>query len=228
MKILFLCTFSFLNFVNLANSAETKEFDGSSIKRLEISNPKGEILVVTTPNSKKIIVTIDKIQFDKKCHFNLSSSMGTIIAKVEHENALFEKANCISKLKIEVPSKMIDLDISSGTASIKLVDTQGKVDFSTATGPVEISGDMLKNIDGKTATSNMRISYSKCPARADINLVTATGDTEIYLPTNCKIRVSHKSATGELFNELGETEDYQVHISSKSAGGSLKVKKFQK
>ncbi|MDD4973998.1 MAG: hypothetical protein PHY93_06585 [Bacteriovorax sp.] len=227
MKILFLCV-SFFGFFNFAQSAETKEFDSSSIKRLEISNPKGEILVVTSPNSKKIIVTIDKIQFDKQCHFNLSSSLGTLKAVVEHEHALFEKANCITKLKIEVPNKVIDIDVSSGSSSIKLMDAQGKVDFSTATGPVEIHGDALKNIEGKTATSNMRISYSKCPTRADINLVTATGDTEIYLPANCKIRVSHKSATGDLFNELGESEDFQVHISSKSASGSLKIKKNQK
>lgn len=228
MKIFLICAFSFVNFSNLLYSAEIKEFDVAGIKKLEVSNPKGEILVVTSVNSKKIIVTIDKIQFDKKCQFNLSNIMGTIKASVEHENALFGKTNCISKLKIEIPDKMIDIDVSSGTSSIKLVNTQGKVDFSTATGPVEISGDTLKNIEGKTATSNICISYNKCPARADINLVTATGDSEIYLPSNCKIRVSHKSATGELFNELGESEDFQVHISSKSAGGSLKIKKFQK
>lgn len=228
MKLFFLCAFNLLNFLNFAHSSETREFDGSSIKKLELSNSKGEILVVGSLTAKKITVSIDKIQFDKKCQFKIQSDMGTLTAKVEQENILFDKSNCIAKIKIEVPIQMIDINVSSGTANIKLVNIQGKVDFKTATGPIDISGELLKNIEGKTATSNMRLSYHKCPARADINLVTATGDTEILLPQNCKIRVSHKSATGELFNELGESEDFQVHISSKSAGGSLKIKKNQK
>jgi hypothetical protein len=226
MKIFFLLSLMILSGKLLA--LESKEFDGSSIKKLDISNPKGEILVIASPNTKKINVSIEKIQFDKVCHFNLEANLGTLVAKVEHESALFKKANCITKLKIEIPSKLIDIVVSSGSGSIKLVDIHGAIDFSTATGPVEISGDTLKGIEGKSATSNMRISYAKCPVRADVNLVTAAGDAEIFLPTNCKIRVSHKSATGDLFNELGEAEDYQVYISSKSASGNLKIKKWAK
>ena len=228
MKRYLFYTFLFFNFISVAYTIEKKEFDSGNIKRLEISNPKGEITVVTSANTKKILVIIEKIQFDKQCHFNLASSMGTITAKVEHTNALFDKANCITNLRIEIPSKIIDIDVSAATSAIKLINIQGTVDFKTATGAVDITGDTLKNIDGKTATGNMRISYNKCPIRADINLVTATGDTDIFLPSTCKIQVSHKSATGDLFNELGDSEDYQVHISSKSAGGSLRIKKYKR
>ena len=229
MKIFFLCAFSFLNFNNSAHSNETREFDANTIKKLEISNPKGEISVISSSSAKKIIVTLEKIKFDKKCQFNLSSSTEMISAKIELENALFQKSNCITKLKIEIPKKkIVDVDVSSGSANIKLIDIDGNIDFSTATGSVQISGDILKNIEGKTATSNMNISNHKCPSRADINLVSATGDTVIVLPANCRIKVTHKSATGELFNELGESEDYQVHISAKSAAGNLKIKKIIK
>ena len=218
----------FLLFQNFSESAETRDFDISTIKKLDISNPKGEILVSTSASAKKISVTIEKIQFDKQCHFLLDNNLGTLSVKVEHDRALFEKANCLSKLKIELPTRLIDIEVTSGSSNIKLLDIQGKVDFSTATGPVEISGETLRNIEGKTATSNMRVSFTKCSSRADINLVSATGDAEIFLPVNCKIRVSHKSATGDLFNELGESEEFQVHINSKSASGNLKVKKWQK
>ena len=131
------------------------------------------------------------------------------------------------KIKIEAP-KTLDLEVSSAIAPIKIVGTEGRINFKTATGAVDISGDTLKNIDGKTATGNLRFSYNKCVGRADLDLVTATGDMEIYLPASCKIRVAHKSAAGDLFNELGDNENYQVLITSKSASGSLKIKKLTK
>lgn len=231
MKTMMICLISALLFSNLALAAinDSIEFDASKIKKLEISNAKGEILVQASnafPN--KIIVSIEKLQFDKQCQFTQSQSMGTLSIKVEQESGLFSKVNCVAKLKIEIPSKLIDIDVSSSTASIALINTTGTVNFRTAAGMVEIKSDILKNIDGKTATGNMRMSFNKCPSRADIDLMTATGDTDIFLPANCKIKVAHKSATGELFNELGESEDYQVTIVSKSAGGSLKIKKISK
>lgn len=206
----------------------TKEFDSTGVKKLEISNPKGEIFVTAVKNSKKIIVSVEKKEFDPKCKLTISSSLGVVVVKVEHENALFDKANCVSFIKVEVPVKNIDSEVSSGSGSIKLVDVEGNIDFKTATGAVEINGDVLKNVEGKTATGNMRLSFANCPKRADIDLVSATGDAEILLPSYCKIRVTHKSATGNLFNELGESEDYQVLINSKSAAGSLKIRKLIK
>lgn len=228
MKIVFLfllCSFN----LNTWASIETKEFDAESVKKLEISNPKGDIIIsVQTHNPKKIIVTLEKIDFAKSCRFNVSSGTGILGVKIEQENAIFEKANCISKLKVEVPNKNFDIDVSSGTAPIKIIDTIGPINFKTATGFIEIKGDSLKNIDGKSATGNLRLSYNKCLSRADIDFVTATGNAEIYLPSTCKIKVSHKSATGELFNELGESEDSLVLINAKSATGSLKIKKLNK
>jgi hypothetical protein len=211
-----------------AFGGETKEFDSAPIKKLQIANPKGEILVNYVKNSKKIVVSIDKIEFDSKCKFILSASIGVLKIAVENENAIFDKANCVSKLKINIPNKSVGIDVTSGTASIKIEGVDGTIDFKTATGAVEINAEALKNITGKTATGNMRLSFNNCPSRADIDLVSATGDAEIRLPSQCKIKVNHKSATGELFNELGDSEDYQVLISSKSAGGGLKVRKLTK
>ncbi len=221
--LVFLLSLSFNSF-----ASETKEFQAEGIKKIEITNPKGEIIISSNKNSKKIIVSIEKVQFDKECKFNLSSKLDTMMAKVEHENSFFDKANCVAILKVEVPAKSFDYDVTSGSGTIKMNDVDGKIDFKTATGVVEISGESLKNIEGKTATGNMRLTFNRCPTRADINLASATGDAEINLPIQCKIRVSHKSATGSLFNELGESEEYQVMISSKSAGGNLKIKKIIK
>lgn len=228
MKTLFLFALLSLTLKNTAYSAETKAYESFGVKKIEITNPKGEINIIGSPGLKKIMVSIDKIHFDKQCTFNITNTLGVLNAEVAHE-AMFEKANCVTKLKVEVPSnKIFSFDVTTGTANISMIDVLGSVEFKTATGSVDIKGESLKNIDGKTATSNMHITFKKCPGRADIDLVTATGDSEIVLPTTCKIKVTHKSAMGELFNELGESEDYQVHINSKSANGSLKIKKLVK
>lgn len=227
MKFLFLGLVTILiAFPTLSLASDTREFDAAKVKKLEISNPKGEILVTISKNNlKKIFVTIEKIKFDKQCRFNISESSDTLSVKVDAENALFDKVNCVTKLRIEVPNSLFSFDASSGSASITFIDVLGTINFKTATGTVSIKGEVLKNIDGKTATGNVSLNFKKCLGRADIDLVSATGDAEVVLPTNCKIKVTHKSATGDLFNELGESEDYQVTIVSKSAGGSLKVKK---
>jgi DUF4097 and DUF4098 domain-containing protein YvlB len=225
MKFLFclLVVFSFG-----VHSAETKDFESAGIKKLEVSSPKGEIVITTVKGSKKFVVTVDKIQFDKKCKLTMESSMGTLKVVIDHENALFDKANCVGKIKIDAPLMAFDSDVSTGSASLKMTGVEGKIDFKTATGSVDITGDVLHTVEGKTATGNMRLAYNNCSGRADIDLVTASGDAEIYLPTQCKIRVTHKSATGDLFNELGESENYQVLINAKSATGNLKVKKIGK
>jgi hypothetical protein len=72
----------------------------------------------------------------------------------------------------------------------------------------------------------MNFNYKTCSGRADIDFLSATGKTVLKLPTTCKIRVDYKSAAGKLFNEVGESEDYQVFINAKSASGDFSIKKM--
>lgn len=211
-----------------AFSDETKVLSAENVKKLIVSNSKGEIQISSSSSAKKILVTLSKIKFDKQCQFNIGESLGVLSIKVEHQNGIFDKADCVSKLKIEIPTKLIDLDVTTGTGQVTINNIEGAIDFKTATGTVFIKGDVLRNINGKTATGDIQLLFNKCSSRADIDLVSATGDAVISLPSQCKIKVRHKSATGELFNELGESEDYLITIASKSAGGSLKIKKFPK
>lgn len=229
MKYFIFGMFFSLSTLNAVFANEVIEYDVASIKKLVVSNPKGEILINRgAAASKKIMITLVKEKFDKQCKFIHNLELGSLTVKIEHENAIFDKASCVASLKISMPEKMIDIDVKSATAPITLLDVNGVVNFKTATGAVIVKGENLKNIDGTTATSNMQLLFTKCSGRADIDLVSATGDAEVMLPASCKIKVTHKSATGNLFNELGESEDYLVTIASKSAGGSLKIKKNAK
>lgn len=211
-----------------ATENSTKEFLASQIKKIEIKNPKGEIGLIGTKGAKKISVVFEKVQFDSNCKFTQELSAGVLTLSVTHESGLFEKANCVSKILLSIPSSLPEVDVSTGTGLVRFQGVDSAIDFKTATGNVEIRGESLKSISGKTATGTVFLSYQTCPKRADIDLISATGDAEIQLGGSCKIRVNHKSATGELFNEMGDSEDYQVLISMKTASGHLKVKKLAK
>lgn len=213
---------------SLAGTNESKEFDAAQTKKLEIKNPKGEVTIIGNKSAKKVLVSIEKIQFDQKCKFHTELVAGLLKVSVEHESGLFEKANCVSKIKIEAPATISEVEVSTGSGHIKMLAMDSAVDFKTATGNVEIKADTLKGVAGKTATGVINLTYANCPKRADIDLISATGDAEIHLGSNCKIRVTHKSATGELFNEMGDSEEYQVLVNMKSASGNLKIKKMTK
>jgi len=211
-----------------ATEKSTKEFLASQVKKIEIKNPKGEIELIGTKGAKKISVVFEKVQFEANCKFTQELSAGVLTLSVTHENSLFEKANCVSKILLSVPSSLPEVDVSTVTGNVKFQGVDSAVDFKTVTGNVEIKGDSLKAVSGKTATGAVSLSYQTCPKRADIDLISATGDADIQLGASCKIRVGLKSATGELFNEMGDSEDYQVLISMKTASGHLKVKKLVK
>ena len=127
---------------------------------------------------------------------------------------------------IVVPAtQSFDMDITSGSALITIKDVAGNINLKTATGSVSVEGDVVKNISAKTATGAMSFSYKTCSGRADLDFISATGKAVVNLPASCKIRVDYKSATGKLFNALGESEDFQVLINAKSASGDLSIGK---
>lgn len=222
MKI-FLCLGFFYAF-NLFADDLKQEFKLSDVKELRLSVSKGDISIGANKSRKEYLIIVSEKNKNPKCKKELRLENGSLIAKVESENVLFEKANCLGEIKIETPSLAVaDLYISAGTAQVNIAAIAGNIDYQSGAGGLFIEGDLLKNIKIKSASLTSVINYKKCDKRADIDLMTATGDVKVYLPSECKIRVNHKSATGELFNELGDSTDYQVLINSKSANGDLRI-----
>ena len=205
-------------------------FPALGIKTMVVSVPKGRISITSSKTQKDITVNIiesNKVYSDnKKCIKTVGVENSQLNVKIASENILFEKADCNYDAMIIVPSALnVDMDITSGSALIMVKDINGAINLKTATGTVSVEGDMVKNISAKTATGSMNFGYKTCSGRADLDFISATGKTVLNLPANCKIRVDYKSATGKLFNALGESEDYQVLISSKSASGDFSIGK---
>lgn len=205
-------------------------FPALGIKSIMVSVPKGRISITSSRTQKDISVNIiesNKIYSDnKKCIKTVGLENAQLNVKIASENILFEKADCNYDVMIITPfAQTFDMDISSGSALIMIKDVNGILNLKTATGTVSVEGDIVKNISAKSATGNMNFGFKTCSGRADLDFISATGKTSLNLPTSCKIRVDYKSATGKLFNALGETEDYQVLINAKSASGDFSIGK---
>ena len=178
---------------------------------------------------KDITVSVvgPKTNDEKKCIKSVGLENSQVVVKISSENILFEKADCDYDITIVTPiTQNFDLDLSSGSAAISVKDINGAINLKTATGSVDVSGDVLKNITAKTATGPMNFTYKTCSGRADLDFLSATGKTVLKIPGSCKIRVDYKSATGKLFNAVGESEDYQVFINAKSASADFSIGKM--
>lgn len=204
-------------------------FPATGVKSVNISVPKGRITVYSSKNQKDISVTVvgPKKEDGKKCIKSVGLENSEFFVKISSENILFEKADCDFDVTVVTPmSAGFDMDISSGSAAVGIKDLNGAINLKTATGDVSVQGDVLKNVTAKTATGALNFSYKTCASRADVDFMSATGKTTLKLPANCKIRVDYKSATGKLFNAIGESKDYQVLINAKSASGDFTVNKY--
>jgi len=227
LLITFILTLSSYSFAEAVPAPLT--FPAAGVKTVNISVPKGKIAVSSSKNQKDISVTVTGPKKDdgKKCIKSVGLENSEFFVKISSENILFEKADCDFDVNVVLPmTATYDMDVSTGSAEIVIKDLNGVINLKTATGDVFVQGDVLKNVTAKTATGALNFSFKTCNARADLDFMSATGKTILKLPASCKIRVDYKSATGKLFNAIGESKDYQVLINSKSASGDLTVNKF--
>jgi hypothetical protein len=235
-KFLFLSTFLIASSgfeVLAADSKGLSTFKVAGIKGMTLSVPKGRISVTSSLTQKDITVNViepsKKYNDNKKCHKVIGLDGSNFVVKVSSENILFEKADCDYDIVIVAPAAVnFDLDINSGSAMVIVKDMTGNLNIKAGTGSVIVDGDVLKNIDVKSATGPIEFSYKKCLNRADLNFLSVTSKITLELPEDCKVRVDHKSATGKLFNALGDSEDYLVLVTAKSASGDFTIKKTAK
>jgi hypothetical protein len=210
MSLLLTLILSFSTILKADVAIAPLTFPAAGVKTVNISVPKGKITVSRSKNQKDISVTVvgPKKDDGKKCIKSVGLENSEFFVKISSENILFEKADCDFDVTIVTPlTSTYDFDVSSGSAQVVIKDLNGTINLKTATGA-------------------LMFSYKTCNSRADIDFMSATGKTTLKLPASCKIRVDYKSATGKLFNAIGESKDYQVLINAKSASGDFTVNKY--
>ena len=234
-SIYFLIFFISLNFTSIVSRASDMTFPSTSVKSLSVSISKGSIFINGNESNKDISVSIKNLKKSpesEKCIKKMGLEGTTLDISVSNENSLFEKASCEFEVTVNFnaktlsnPESLIKLRTSNGAIVVKGVSSE--LDFVTATGNILVDAEQLRNVNVKTATGSQNFSFKACPKRADVDLITATGQLDLKLPSTCKIKVDFKSGAGKLFNPIGESADYSVKINATSASGDLNLAKFK-
>ncbi len=223
-----------LLFLSWNSFADEMTFPSASVKGLSVAISKGQVTVNGNASSKDILVTIKDLKPGRessKCLKKMGLEGSTLDVSVSNENGLFEKASCEFDVTISYNSKTLSnpgssIKVRTSSGAVLLNNVSADLDLVTASGNLSITADQLRNVNVKTATGNQNFTFKTCPKRADVDLVTATGQIAMKLPGTCKIKVDFKSAAGKLFNPIGESADYMVKINTTSASGDLNLAKF--
>lgn len=224
---LFFCL-AFYSHSSLAAAESTKTFPTNEITKLKVEMGQGR-LHITTSSDSSIKTSLEKIKFDTDCQDLRAVNGSTLEITIGQPNNFFSQSKCDAALKIEVPAGLnLEYEISAGKTEITVEKVTGHFGIKNGAGNVLLSAETLKNYSVRTTSGNVSGVFKKCEGRADLDFLTAGGDVDLELPATCKIRVQYRSATGDLFNEIGETNDYQVMIKSKSASGNLSITKNKK
>ena len=208
---------------------KTVSFPKNGIRELKVSTPKGKIEVIFDSKARDFKVSINQLsntqsKDEKKCIIETGIKGESLIISISSENILFDKATCDYDVKVIAPTAaLMQTNINSGTADIKVLQADNDLSIKTASGNVNVDTQSLKNFSFTSATGAFLGKFKSCSSRADFDLITATGKMELFLPKNCALRVDFKSATGKLFNSIGESKDFLLKINGKSASGDLSI-----
>lgn len=222
-----------------AVTTDVKEFTAKNIIRLDIENRAGSVNI-SGQNTDKITVTAEKIKFSDKCSISYKQSDDEI--KIESEKKSFFGDNeCLVNLTIVVPKK-IDLNLQSASSNFEISGTSGKINLKVASGNVNIksevndldaksgSGDltvhgMTGNADILIGSGKIKLTYTKDPGTGELNIITGSGNTDLYFPPKMRVHSKTIVGSGETYNELGDFKDAKFLISFKAGSGDLNIKK---
>lgn len=217
----------------------TKEFKSADVRGLSVANGSGKI-TVTGSDSGKALVTADKIKFEKNCVLNMDQT-GTALRIEVKQTSLFKRADCQVDIDIQIP-RAVDLDLKTGSGSISVKGTKGKVVYRAGSGDVDFDAEIISldgatgsgsvravgltsNADLKVGSGSVNLVYSKKPESGKLNIEIGNGDATVLIPSNTKMTTAFKAGSGQLTNEIGDTPGAAFTIAAKAGSGNLLVKK---
>jgi hypothetical protein len=129
-------------------------FPVNDVKSISVSLPKGKVSITSSKTQKDVSITVVGPKTpetkDKKCIQSVGLENAQAFVKISSENILFEKADCEYEVAIVTPvTKNFDLDLATGSAYVLVKDVNGAINLKTATGDVNVNGDVLKKYHGK-------------------------------------------------------------------------------
>lgn len=233
-------TFSFISFTALAGPQESKDFDAKGLNEVSVTNTSGKVTIQAVEGNKAHVTAI-KNKFSDRCKLTMDRSGDELTVKVE-KSGFFSSEDCDVDLLVKVP-KAVDLDLTIGAGKLAVNGVEGELDFKIGSGNVTAEG-LFKEIDGKSGNGRIEIkglagggelktgaggidlTFAQKPLAGALDLKTGSGNATLNFPKGAKVKTDFQAGSGQLSNQLGESENAPFSVSMKAGSGDLKIKTY--
>ncbi len=236
----------FLSFGAISTYAETltKTFKAGQIKSLKLNNSHGSVTIEgkTSPEAK---VEVTKIKWSKNCALEIRQDGGVIDASVTKKSVSspLMSNDCQVNFHVVVPSK-IDLIAENGSGNINISNINGCLEIVLGSGDLTMqkvdsekikcqlgSGDLsidgiIRSVDIKVGSGDINLVYRKVPTTGAVTIKSGSGNANISLPAESKIRVDFNAGSGKLACELDQLQNAPYAIFMNAGSGDLRIKKL--
>lgn len=145
-------------------------------------------------------------------------------------------------IKVSNLTEHIDFRLGSGNLAVEGAPT--KIEGKVGSGDISVNGQpktaILKTGSGNisfrgeskrselsTGSGNISLRLDKVLKNSSIRITSGSGDAEIYAPSDSKIATDFSAGSGELYDELGQSEKPDLKIKFSAGSGDLKLKKIK-
>ncbi len=182
--------------------------DEFNLGKMEFSNAR-RVSLRTRSADIEVLFSNDRLSIEtpgeEKPHLSLNySSEGTLKISVPLG------ASEPDRIELRVPATVDDLEISTMSGDVRVLDRVGSLTVSTASGDI-----LVESCDGdlQAKSASGDISIREC--RGDIKVSTASGDIEIRAHELCN-SIEAASASGDISLRYPEDWDATVNVSTVS------------
>ena len=222
-----------------AGATETKTFDGSELRSIEMKTGSGDI-TVTGQSGSDVVVTADKRRFGDGCELTMETRGNRLVLESKSQPSWFGNG-CQVSFKVLMPMRLA-LKMATGSGRVIVDRTIGRVDVRVGSGDVSINGTvsdlearsgngditvngMLTRADIKTGSGRIELTYDESPSSGDIEIRTGSGDATVYLPAQSRVSAELRAGSGRLRNDLPNDPNANFKIRMKAGSGDLRIKK---
>lgn len=143
---------------------------------------------------------------------------------------------------IEVTGLRGELTLDNGTGSVRVKDVSGTLTARTGTG--DISGEarseevtaltgsgavklskLTGSAEAKTGSGDVSLTWSKIPEKGTADVMTGSGGIALIFPEGSKLTAKSYTASGKVFNEIGDSEHAKFSVSLLSGSGNVSIRK---
>ncbi|MCB0420551.1 MAG: DUF4097 family beta strand repeat protein [Bdellovibrionales bacterium] len=241
MKLILTILVSFICIVSLADETVKKEFPSLGLKVFSFRNTSGDTKISVSGNGFTHI-SFHKVLFGENCEMKMERMGDELVVEVNNKG-VFNSGECTVNFDIKIP-KRISLQLRSGSGNFDVKGTKGEIEFKLGSGNVKVQAEVEKlegiigsgsvdvsglqgDVDVKTGSGKIVLKYLSAIEKGRLDIKTGSGTATAFFPPTMKVISQIKSESGNVNNELGESQDAHFIVSMKSGSGDLTIKKLR-